>query len=58
MPTYNVYEVWSRSTPEFKRRIVAKNSDSAKRNFLKSKGIRPSDYFCGLSNTSAKKIKD
>ncbi len=56
--TYNVYEVWSITSPNLKQRIVAKSNDQAKRIFCKRKGISPSDHFCGLSNIVAKKVKD
>lgn len=56
--TYNTYEVWTRTSPNYKSRIVVKSNDQAKRIYCKKKGVSPSDYWCGLSNMSARKVKD
>ena len=40
-----------------KLHIWAASSDQAKRIFCKEYGIRPSDYWCGLSALTARKLK-
>ena len=37
--------------------VEAASSDQAKRAFCREYGIRPSDYFCGLSALRARRLK-
>jgi len=51
-----VYEV--RSPGGNVRRIKAKNSTAAKREYCRRLGIRPSDYWCGMTALTARRVKD
>ena len=55
MDSLNTYEV--KSPGGFARRITAKNSTAAKREYCRRLGIRPSDYWCGMTALTAKKLK-
>lgn len=37
--------------------VWAASGDQAKRSFCKEYGIRPSDYWCGMSTLTARKLK-
>lgn len=54
----NTFQVWKRTNPDIKYRIQAETANKAKRIFLKQRGICPSDYWCGLTNVSAKKLPE
>jgi len=56
--TFYTYEV--KSPGGFARRITAKNSTAAKREYCRRLGIRPSDYWdywCVMTALTAKKLK-
>ncbi len=37
--------------------ILAENSAKAKREYCRRRGIKPNDYWCGVSMLSAKEVK-
>ncbi len=39
-------------------RIHAESSAKAKREYCRQRGIKPNDYWCGVSMLSAKEVKD
>lgn len=51
MSTYKTYEV--KSPGGFARRIVAKNSAAAKREYCRRAGRKPSDRWTGISCLTA-----
>lgn len=53
MYTYEVTH-WSRGSLT----VQANNATQAKRIACKIYGLNPSDYWCGVSNFAAKRIKD
>ena len=53
--TYNTYDVTSPGG--FIRRIVAKDSAAAKREYCRRLGRKPSDPYCGMAALTARRVE-
>ena len=53
--TYSTYEV--KSPSGFIRRIVAKDSAAAKREYCRRLGRKPSDPYCGMAALTARRVE-
>ena len=53
--TYSTYEV--KSPGGFIRRIVAKDSAAAKREYCRRLGHKPSDPWCGVTVLTARRVE-
>ena len=53
-----VYEVRKRTDTYNIIEVTANDNNQAKRMFCKMFNINPSDKWCGMSNMTARKIKD
>lgn len=52
----NVYEVSSPGGS--KRLIIAKDSTAAKREYCRKLGIKPADYWCGVTVLKARRVRE